>query len=234
MKQRLKPKTPVTVPRASDWVPPEQRDTGWFLFNQLFHCRVQRIQTISIDEMKEYGTPTSGDPDFDAQMRNERIDRMLTINAMMDYWDEGITIGVADPADTKKIYELISNHLIAWKHHLSVEVNVRGAPLDDLLKLDAFASTVHKHAKFHFTQDYVDSLLGRRIEEIKHSRDNVMKPYSENDITRISTDGKTHEEIQTEAEKKLQEQYPDRVSLSDAFTRGQRNGGVSPVFSWRK
>jgi hypothetical protein len=41
------------VPRASNWVPPEQRDSGWWIFNELFHCRVQRIQTLSLEEMRE-------------------------------------------------------------------------------------------------------------------------------------------------------------------------------------
>jgi hypothetical protein len=230
MKQRLKPRNPVTVPRASDWVPPEERDTGWWLFNQLFHCRVQRIQTVSIDEMKDYGTPTSGDPEFDAQMRNERIDRMLTIKQMMEYWDQGVTVGVVSEKDTKSIYELITNHLLAWKRHLEVEINVRGAPLDDLIKLDAFANIVYKHARFHFTKEYVDSILGRKIEAIPHARDNVIKPFSE--VVRINADERA--QSPEDAQKKLEEQYPDRVSLSDAFQRGQRNGGVNPGFSWRR
>lgn len=232
MKQRLKPKSPVVVPRASNWVPPEQRDTAWYLFNEWFLCRIQAIHTVSLEDMREYGTPTSGDAAFDAQMRNERVERMFTVSKMFEYWREGITVGVVNELDTKKIYEIISNHLVAWKHHLQYEVNVRGAPLDELVKLDEFANTVHKHAKYHFTKDYVDSLLGRRIDEIRHAKHNVIKPYEELAVTRISTDGKSAEEARTAAEAARKEQYPDRVSLSDAFKRGQSNGGVSP-FPWR-
>lgn len=235
MKQRLKPKNPVVVPRASNWVPPAQRDTAWWIFNELFHCRVQRIQTLSLDEMKEYGTPTSGLPEFDEQMRNERIDRMLTISQMMEYYEQGVTVGVVADKDTKRIYDFITDHLLAWRHHLQTELNTRitsAAPLEDLVKLDQFANVVYKHAKYHFTQEYVDSLLGRKIDAIPHARQNVIKPFSE--VVRISADGKSHEVHQNEEQEPVQEKYPDRVSLADAFTRGQKNGGVKPAFAWRK
>lgn len=237
MKQRLKPKNPVVVPRASNWVPPEQRDSGWWIFNELFHCRVQRIQTLSLDEMKEYGTPTSGDPVFDEQMRNERIDRMLTIAQMMEFYENGVTVGVVADTDTKRIYDFITDHLLAWRHHLQTEMNMRiqmQAPLEDLVKLDQFANVVYKHAKFHFTQEYVDSLLGRKIDAIPHARQNVIKPFAE--VTRISADGKSHEVVQAEEQQEESNKYPDRVSLADAFNRGQKNGGVKPGFasSWRK
>lgn len=240
MKQRLVPKRPVVVPRsavpqASSWVPPEQRTSAWYLFHELFLCRVQRIQTLSLEEMREFGTPTSGDPEFDKQMRNERVDRMLPIcsssgSSMLDYWEQGVTVGIANEKDTKTIYEYISNHLEAWKTHLSVEINVRGAPLEDLVKLDKFANVVHKHARYHFTQEYVDSIMGRQIEAIPHAVQNVLRPYEE--VIRIGQP--TVQPTADEAQKQLEEQYPNRVSLSDAFQRGVRAGGVKPVSSWRR
>jgi hypothetical protein len=232
MKQRMKLINPVVVPRASDWVPPEQRDTAWWIFKELFHCRVQRIQTISIEEMKEYGTPTSGDPNFDAQMRNERQDRMLTIVQMVEYWENGITVGVAAEKDTKRIYEYIAAHLSAWRYKLDVELNTRGAPLDELMKLDKFATVVYKHARYHFTQEYVDSLLARKLQSSRANRNTIMKPFVDTKVVNAEAE-------QSDAQKALQEKYPDRLSMADAFKRGQQsnpNGTTSSGFRarWQK
>jgi hypothetical protein len=179
-----------------------------------------------MDEMREYGTPTSGDPDFDAQMRNERVDVMLTIagpNSMMHYWDQGITIGVVNEKDTKRIYEMIANHLDAWRHHLTTDLNNRGAPLDELIKLDKFASVVYAHAKFHFPKDFVDSILARQVTQSRVSRANLNAAYEPKPI---KVNEETGEE-QIDHAKVIAEQYPDRVSMADAFKRGQNSGGVS-------
>jgi hypothetical protein len=217
MKQRMIPSKPVCVPRASDWVAPANRDTAWWIFKELFHCRVQRIQTVSIEEMKEYGTPTSGDPTFDAQMRHERVDRMLTIAQMVEYWEAGVTVGVVEEKNTKKIYELIANHLTAWRHKLDNELNNRGAPLDELMKLDKFANVVYSHARFHFTQEYVDSLLHRKLASARAARHNVLKPYEEPVVPVNQAGG----EEPTDPQKRLDEKYPPRQSMADAFKRGQ-------------
>ena len=77
-------------------------------------------------------------------------------------------------------------------------------------------------------------MLGRKIDAIPHARQNVIKPFAE--VTRISADGKSHEVVQAEEQQEEPNKYPDRVSLADAFNRGQKNGGVKPGFasSWRK
>jgi hypothetical protein len=147
----------------------------------------------------------------------------------MEYWDQGVTVGIVNETDTKRIYEFISNHLLAWKQILDTGLNTRGAPLEDLVKLDQFANAVYRHARYQFTQEYVDSVLGRTIDAIPHARHNVMKPFVE--VMRINA---VEEGRPEDAQKALEEQYPDRVSLADAFTRGQRNGGVKPGFSWRR
>jgi hypothetical protein len=59
-----------------------------------------------------------------------------------------------------------------------------------------------------------------------------MKPFDELRATTISTDPQKADELRAEQEAARKAQYPDRVSLSDAFKRGQSNGGVSP-FPWR-
>jgi hypothetical protein len=217
MKQRVPRSQPVQRPTASTWLPPEKRDTAWYLFHKLFLCRVQAIQTVSIEAMREYGTPTSGDPDFDKQMQNERVDRALSIAQMVEYWEAGVTIGIADQKDTKVIYELISDHLNAWKNKLENELNIRHAPIDDLVKLDNFANAVYRHAKYQFGTEYVESILHRKLSgAMRVPRDQLLKPVAQ--VTTINAESSPEPDEKT---------YPERVSMADAFTRGRLNGPVS-------
>jgi hypothetical protein len=219
MKQRVPRSQPVHKPQASTWLPPEQRDTAWWIFHKLFLCRLQRIQTLTIEEMREFGTPTSGDSEYDKQMQNERVDRMLSIAQMMQYWSEGITIGVSDEKDTKLIYELITNHLSAWRNKLEFELNVRNAPIEDLVNLDKFANAVYRHAKYQFSEEYVDSILHRKLAGATRVPRGKFLKAPNSGITTINKDQSPTADEQNER--------PERVGMADAFTRGRLQGPAS-------
>jgi hypothetical protein len=92
---------------------------------------------------------------------------------------------------------------------------------------------VYKHARYHFTQDYVDSLLARKTQGARANRNTIMKPFVE---TQVINGGAAATE-QTDAQKALAEKYPDRVSMADAFKRGQAttiNGGPVRNTRWQK
>ncbi|WP_144106597.1 hypothetical protein [Paraburkholderia sp. BCC1886] len=217
MKQHVKRSAPVARPKASTWLPPEQRDSAWYIFHQLFNCRVQRIATISVNEMRDFGTPTSGETEYDKQMQNERIDRMLTIAQMVKYWKEGVTIGVTNEKDTKQIYQLITDHLVAWKNRLAEELVIRNAPLDELTDLDRFANTVYSHAKYQFTEEIVESILHRKMMGgMRATRSNLIAPT-------VITINKGSDNAEPEEPKR-----PDRVSMSDAFARGREQSAFGP------
>lgn len=197
----------------STWVPESKRTPAWALFNTKFHCRVSNIQSMSIDYMQEVGLPAIGDRRYDQEMANELIDRMLTINEMVEFHKKGVTVRVVKYDDTKKIYELISNHLIAWKNQLENGANTRGAPIDDLILLDQFANVVYKHAKYQFTTDMVDSILARQMSSrVRGSRTNLLRSATKN----VVVDDKNQV---VEVPK-----YPERQSLDAAFKQYHRGG----------
>lgn len=146
------------------YLPEEQRNTAYYLFSRVerYHCRLRGMDTRSVEHIRFFGTPTSGDPDYDREMRNEIVDRFLTIAEMACYFRDGITVRVKHRADTKKIYERITDHLIAWRDALS-SLNHPQAPIEDLLTLDEFAHKVYEHAKWHFKDPYTTSLLERAM-----------------------------------------------------------------------
>lgn len=145
------------------WIPEEQRDTRWYIWHQRFQVRVPFIQTLSVEYIQKFGMPTTGDSQHDRSTANESVIRMLTIAEMVEYFSRGVTIAVCNVKDTKKIYEHITDHLMAWKKELEESIHVRNAPLEDLKRLDKLAHAVYAHAKPQFTSEVVESIINRRI-----------------------------------------------------------------------
>lgn len=145
------------------YVKPEDRDTSYYLFHELYRCQIPFIQTMSADYIKHFGMPTCFDAEADRAAANELITTMLTINDMVEYFKRGTTVRVVNYADTAKIYERIADHLNAWKHVLETRMNSRNAPIEDLIDLDKFANVVYVHAKHLFTEEIVESILFRQM-----------------------------------------------------------------------
>lgn len=123
------------------------KDTAYKIFNSLFLCIVQCMPSMSDEELDEYGILYLNDPEYDDFIQNQWIHRYLTINQMVELHRRGVDVIVKNKADTKKIYEYIRDHLLAWEHFISNGLNVSAAPYDDLIELDKFASKVYPFAK---------------------------------------------------------------------------------------
>lgn len=160
-----------------NYVPENQRDTAWYIFNYQFLCRVNANQTRSIEHLRFFGMPTCGNERLDKEVANELMLTMLTINQMVEYHKSGISIGIVNHADSKMIYEFISNHLNFWKKNLENSLHVRNAPLEDLRLLDTFAGLVYEYAAPQFNTEHVDSMLARKLSTtLRVNRDNILKP----------------------------------------------------------
>ncbi|WP_233874788.1 hypothetical protein [Paraburkholderia adhaesiva] len=209
MKQHVPRGAPVRRPAASTWVPPAQRDTAWWIFYRLFRCRVRRILVTPLEEMQEVGTPTSFDEEVDREMQHERVERMLSIVQMAQYWADGISIGLVDPKDAQEIYERLTNHLYAWKDKLENPACMHDAPLEDLVRLDAFANVVYAQARYVFPPDYRDSRFERYTRRIfSFTGESLLRPLT----TSTPSPKPGGEEREPGAE---------RVSLADAFASGR-------------
>jgi len=182
------------------WVPPEERDTRWYLWNELYLCRVPFMQTMSKDYVRIHGVPFTGHAESDQSMHSELVQRMLSINAMTEFFEKGVTVAVVRHEDTAKIYNRISDHLKAWKRELEVALDVRNAPLEDLKLLDRLAAAVYVHAQQHFTEEQLDSLLARRIAgTMRLNRSTLMVPQSNarriNAVEEVPYEPKKHQSM---------------------------------------
>ena len=199
-----------------DYVPPEQRDSRWHIWNDLFMVRVPFLQNQSVDYLQHFGVPASGYAPYDQQTANELVTRMMSIKEMVEFFARGVTIAVVKHSDTKVIYERITDHLQAWKRELETSLHIRNAPLDDLRTMDRFASAVYPHAQQHFTEEIVESLIARRMSSVMRvRRDNILGPPPEA-VRRIR--GEADAEPQEEPTK------PQRVSMAEVFASRQIAG----------
>jgi len=182
-------------------------DTSKNLWELKFLCKVPELQTRSVEHIKFFGTPTTGDSAIDKEMANQWITTFKCIDDMVELYKQDIPIKIVNPPDVKRIYDYISKHLHAWKSQISVGLNIGDAPLEDLVHLDRFANTIYEHAKYHFSKEMADSILAKDMSRVvSFNKTNFFKP----DI-KINEDGSTKinaEEI---------DPYPKREALGDLF-----------------
>lgn len=192
--------------RANQLSPIEQH--GKPIWVTPFEVSIAYKDTCSPEYLRLFGMPTVGDPTIDATMHNQLCHRYVTINQMVEYFKKGIAVRVVNHADTKRIYELITNYLLAWKENLQTGINIGDAPIDDLILLDRFANVVYQHAVQHFTPEFLNSRLMQQLngEGKWKSRDSLVKPKAVNEKGEVA-------------------RHPQRESMSQLFSDRVIRGG---------
>ncbi len=189
----------------------KQIDTTVKLWDHLYKVRIPYLASRSIEDIREKGTVISGIESYDADIPNQMQTTYLNIDKMVEYYREGVAVRVCNVADTKEIYEAISAHIYAWKYNLEKGVNIGNAPIDDLILLDRFANTVYEHAKYHFTDDTMDSPFLQQLTSVQRiTVSNFFTKGAFADQTADNPDGVVM--INADADK-----IEDRDSLSDFF-----------------
>jgi hypothetical protein len=145
------------------------------IWERVFNILVSYKDSLSEDHIRMFGMPTTGDAQFDSGMHNDMVSKFFTIDQMVEYYKKGIVFYVKDHRETKDIYDIVSSYLLCWKQHLDTGINVGGAPLEDLINLDRFASSVHDHAVEHFSDNYIKSNLMKFIGNRKIGRSSFEK-----------------------------------------------------------
>jgi hypothetical protein len=153
------------------YVPPDKRDTAWYLFYELFMVRVNPTKIRTVEEIKMYGTPTTGNEDYDREMSKSEDIVMISIAQMEDIYNQGYQVKIVNYDDTKKIYEYIAKHLVAMRN-ISVgseNFNSNAETLNELIRLDKFAGAIFEHARYGMKQDVPQSSLIARMRSDRFS-----------------------------------------------------------------
>jgi hypothetical protein len=153
------------------YVKESQRNTAWYLFNKLFYVRVNPLKVRSVEEIKLYGTLTTGNEEVDREMAKNETVVMLHIAQMEDMFNRGYTVAIVKYEDTKTIYQLITNHLIAMRNVMTLSENVTNdvKTLDELIRLDKFAEAIFGHARYQMKSDTPHSKMAQRFSSDRFS-----------------------------------------------------------------
>ena len=109
------------------------------IFHYPFHCKVPRYSTFSYDDLKRYGSYSTTDEETAAYLP---IEKLITINDMIEYRKEGIPIELSKPRESGAIYEIIVEHLKMWRDYGVNYGMPYEPPMDDLYLLDELAKSV--------------------------------------------------------------------------------------------
>jgi hypothetical protein len=196
------------------YVNEEGYDTAYYLFHELYRCRIPFVQMRSVEELRLYGIPSVGDPVLDKHMANELQTIDICIDKIYEYWKGGADIRIANVSDTKLIYERISNHLNDWKHYISSRLNQGTAPIEDLIGLDRFANVIYEHAKFHMTDDFLEFNFNKIFSDRHRSATSMVADIAAGVFARQApTPGLSHQQTEDE----IHAQYPRRTSMAESF-----------------
>lgn len=159
------------------------------LDEEMFLARVPYVQSRHPEDIKHFGVRVSGIKKYDKNIQNELITTMLSVTSMVNYFKEFVPIRIVQYTDTKLIYDLISDHILAWKRKLERGINIGDSPIQELIEMDKFANAIYDHAKYQFMTEEVNSLLAKAMNNTQMlNASNFFKTKELNDISNKSRD----------------------------------------------
>lgn len=199
------------------YIPPEKRDTSYYIFNSKFLCRVPYIATRSVDHIRHFGMPSTGYKELDKGTESELVTFYLSIAQMAEYFKKGTVVRILKNDDIVRIYEIISEHLNAWKLELSKRLNIGDAPVEDLIVLDQLANAVYVHARHQFTREIVDSLLLKEMDsKLPFTPESLISNMRRQDQKKLPVEERT------------EEKPPERMPMEKFFSSFKRSGPFTP------
>ena len=138
------------------------------LFDTLYRVSVPTRMMQSIEEQRMFGVRAVGDRAIDNALLNERTYTWISIAKMCEYFKDGVTVGVADPADCKKIYDAVNAHLETWAKYINRAIHTTKIPFEELIIMDKFATAVYKHARFQTGTSTYASIFAERMSSALH------------------------------------------------------------------
>lgn len=132
--------------------PPKVHPNIEAIFNTRYRVILNQMDTTSVAERREFGAVSTGNKNIDKAMAVSYITVFLTIDDMLENYLNGIPMRLDDPRDSKKIFEAITNHTGAWRQELRHAINMGEAPVEDLINLENFATSIYERAKFVYVE----------------------------------------------------------------------------------
>ena len=126
------------------------------IFHKLFLARVPILSTFSEEEIELTGIPMHQNMEDEKKSESmlNTTTVMITINDMLEKYKNGFKITVVNYEDMSFIYNVIQDHLLAWRNRRITSLNNVSTNIDDdLINLDSFANEIFGIHKVKIVND---------------------------------------------------------------------------------
>lgn len=124
----------------------DEESAVYKIFHYPFHCIIPFYATISYDALERYGNYE--DQEYESSPYSP-VDKILTINEMIELYKQGTQIQLSKPIESKKIYNVILEHLEMWRDYGIYFGAPYNPPLEDLCVMNELAKNVYRLAINH-------------------------------------------------------------------------------------
>lgn len=115
------------------------------IFHKLYSVKVRNVESLSIDYIKTYGLPYTGNKKIDSDYANQIVEKYVTIVQLVEWHENGVAMAFPNIEEVIEMYEVIRQHLKDFKQFVNNSIHVNTVPIDDLQKLSNFASSIYRH-----------------------------------------------------------------------------------------
>lgn len=200
------------------------KDTRPDIFDRLFLFRTSYKASRSVESIRNYGMPTTGDPDIDRDMHHQAMDLWITINDVVELMRQNLPVSVVHRRDTVDIYKAVMNHLRAWEYDQAHEYVPAKPPTEDLALLVRLADELFEYVKYEEGVEPVDDLA-----EFFGVATGVTATTTDRgttgDMFRSIDTGVTHGEAKAQGIEPELPTNADPILLTDAFRRRLTRAG---------
>lgn len=126
------------------------------IFHKLFLARVPILSTFSEEEIEITGIPMHQNMEDEKKTESmlNTTTVMITINDMVEKYKNGFKISIVNYEDMSFIYDVIQDHLLAWRNRRITSLNSTSTNVDnDLIDLDSFANEIFGIHKVKIVND---------------------------------------------------------------------------------
>lgn len=138
------PKPPRPVPRMDP--------TLESIFKITYRVLLKNRDLRSIEEQRLRPDLSTGDKRVDSVLGESLVPAYITINDMVEYYRDGVVFHLTDSEAPKKIYEAVTEHTGRWREALQYSMNISAAPVEDLILMEQFVSSIYEYARFEYAK----------------------------------------------------------------------------------
>lgn len=140
------------------------------VFKFFYRCQLNKIHTVSQEQLRQFGSITTGDKAVDEAMANEMVYANYSPADMAEFYDRGIAFYIDDRSKTRQIYFDIVELLKDWERVAADPLHTEPVPIESLEKLERLAGALFTASRPGMVKDGIATSLSNRLSRFGNTR----------------------------------------------------------------